>query len=92
MHTTVYHSTAEFGTYNHGPMISFWDGLYWMEWVSRTRVAYARPRAGGRGTFSTYRPLFALLSEAFALPALGGGVQRPLFALLRLPLCIELTI
>lgn len=48
VHTYVYHSTAEFGTYNHGPMISFWEGLYWMEWYNgvasegvNNRVLYA---------------------------------------------------
>jgi hypothetical protein len=48
VHTYVYHSTSKYGTYNHGPMISWWDGAYWMEWYNgvahegdENRVLYA---------------------------------------------------
>ena len=45
VHTYVYHPESAScydhptaggcaGTYNHGPMISFWDGHYWMEWYN----------------------------------------------------------
>jgi hypothetical protein len=47
-HTTVYRASHEFGTYNHGPIVSFWRGRYWMEWYNgvccegqRNRMLYA---------------------------------------------------
>ena len=47
-HRYVYRAGTEFGTYNHGPMLSFHLGVYWMEWYNgvdtegvRNRVLYS---------------------------------------------------
>jgi len=48
VHSYVYHASSAYGTYNHGPMVSFWGGVYWMEWYNgiakegvENRVLYA---------------------------------------------------
>jgi hypothetical protein len=48
VHSYVYRASTQFGTYNHGPMISYHLGLYWMEWYNgvdtegvENRVLYA---------------------------------------------------
>eukprot|EP00039_Didymoeca_costata_P002669 m.61823 g.61823 ORF g.61823 m.61823 type:complete len:517 (+) comp11453_c0_seq1:136-1686(+) len=47
-HSYVYYGNHEYGTYNHGPMITFFDGLYYMQWYNgvksesvENRVLYA---------------------------------------------------
>jgi hypothetical protein len=32
------------GTYNHGPMVTFWAGLYWMEWYNGAKTESVRNR------------------------------------------------
>lgn len=45
-HSYVYYASSTFGTYNHGPMISFWDGFYWMEWYNGVKSeGVEQPRA-----------------------------------------------
>ena len=43
MHSYAYRAGNAFGTYNHGPMITYNLGLYWLEWYNGAESASFEP-------------------------------------------------